>query len=61
MGTVFTVNGQAQSVEAPESSTLLDVLRNWLGLMGTRYGCGLEQCRPWQTIAKCPHREAEKR
>jgi nicotinate dehydrogenase subunit A len=23
---------------------LLDVLRNQLGLMGTRYGCGLEQC-----------------
>ena len=23
---------------------LLDVLRNHLGLMGTRYGCGLEQC-----------------
>lgn len=58
MGTVFTANGQAQSVEAPESST---VLRNWLGLMGTRHGCGPEQCRPWQTIAKCPHREAEKR
>ena len=31
-------------VEAPETATLLDVLRNHLGLMGTRYGCGLEQC-----------------
>jgi nicotinate dehydrogenase subunit A len=40
----FTVNGVARSVEAPETATLLDVLRNRLGLMGTRYGCGLEQC-----------------
>ena len=32
------------SVDAPETTTLLEVLRNHLGLMGTRYGCGLEQC-----------------
>src|SRR5258707_14133717 len=44
MGIAFTVNGEPQRVEAPESATLLDVLRNHLGLMGTRYGCGLEQC-----------------
>lgn len=44
MGIAFTVNGQAQSVDAPETTTLLDILRNRLGLMGTRYGCGLEQC-----------------
>jgi nicotinate dehydrogenase subunit A len=40
----FTVNGSARNVAAPETATLLDVLRNQLGLMGTRYGCGLEQC-----------------
>ena len=27
-----------------EDTPLLDVLRNALGLMGTRFGCGLEQC-----------------
>jgi nicotinate dehydrogenase subunit A len=27
-----------------EESPLLDVLRNSLGLKGTRFGCGLEQC-----------------
>ena len=27
-----------------EETPLLDVLRNQLGLMGTRFGCGLEQC-----------------
>ncbi len=40
----FTVNGAARRVDAPETATLLEVLRNQLGLMGTRYGCGLEQC-----------------
>jgi nicotinate dehydrogenase subunit A len=44
MDIAFTVNGVSRSVSAPESATLLDVLRNRLGLMGTRYGCGLEQC-----------------
>jgi nicotinate dehydrogenase subunit A len=40
----FTVNGTAKSVATPETATLLDILRNQLGLMGTRYGCGREQC-----------------
>jgi len=41
----FTVNGRAVSVSpGNEETPLLDVLRNSLGLMGTRFGCGLEQC-----------------
>ena len=40
----ITVNGVARDVAAADSASLLDVLRNHLGLMGTRYGCGLEQC-----------------
>jgi nicotinate dehydrogenase subunit A len=40
----ITVNGAARQVEAAPTASLLDVLRNHLGLMGTRYGCGLEQC-----------------
>jgi len=36
MSITFTVNGEARSVEASETATLLDVLRNHLGLMGTR-------------------------
>ena len=41
----FTVNGKAVSVSLDNEETpLLDVLRNELGLMGTRFGCGLEQC-----------------
>ena len=44
MAIAVTVNGQGRRIDAPESATLLDALRNHLGLMGTRYGCGLEQC-----------------
>jgi nicotinate dehydrogenase subunit A len=44
MAIAVTVNGQQRQIEAPETTTLLDALRNHLGLMGTRYGCGLEQC-----------------
>jgi nicotinate dehydrogenase subunit A len=41
----LTVNGRAVSVAvAYEDTPLLDVLRNELQLMGTRFGCGLEQC-----------------
>jgi len=40
----FTLNGQAASVEADADRTLLDVLRNVLGLKATRLGCGLGQC-----------------
>lgn len=41
----FSVNGRPLSVAlANEETPLLDVLRNELGLMGTRFGCGLEQC-----------------
>ena len=41
----FTVNRSPVSVTLNNEETpLLDVLRNELGLMGTRFGCGLEQC-----------------
>ena len=41
----FSVNGETVSVSLDNEETpLLDVLRNELGLMGTRFGCGLEQC-----------------
>jgi len=41
----FTVNGKPVSIAlGNEETPLLDVLRNALGLMGSRFGCGLEQC-----------------
>ncbi len=44
MSIAFEVNGAAAEVADPPVTPLLDVLRNTLGLKGTRYGCGLEQC-----------------
>jgi nicotinate dehydrogenase subunit A len=38
------VNGRAHSVQATPDTPLLYVLRNELGLMGPRFGCGLAQC-----------------
>ena len=38
------VNGEERRVEADESTPLLWVLRDELGLTGAKYGCGLEQC-----------------
>ncbi len=40
----LSVNGREVSVAADGDTPLLDVLRNHLGLMGTKFGCGLEQC-----------------
>ena len=39
----FTVNECSVEVAADGDTPLLDVLRNHLGLTGTRFGCGLEQ------------------
>jgi nicotinate dehydrogenase subunit A len=40
----LTVNGRAVSVTADGDTPLLDVLRNHLGLVGSKFGCGQEQC-----------------
>jgi aerobic-type carbon monoxide dehydrogenase small subunit (CoxS/CutS family) len=40
----LTVNGQAHSVDADPSTPLLWVLRDHLGMTGTKYGCGIAQC-----------------
>ena len=38
------VNGRLQEVEVEEDTPLLWVLRDQLGLKGTKYGCGIGQC-----------------
>jgi len=40
----FRVNGKSQTVDADPSTPLLWVLRDHLGLTGTKYGCGIAQC-----------------
>jgi aerobic-type carbon monoxide dehydrogenase small subunit (CoxS/CutS family) len=38
------INGTTHSVEVTPTATLLSVLRDDLGLTGTRYGCGIGRC-----------------
>jgi isoquinoline 1-oxidoreductase alpha subunit len=38
------INGRAQQVDVDPDTPLLWVLRDTLGLTGTRYGCGIAQC-----------------
>ena len=40
----LTVNGQNHSVDAEPDTPLLWVLREQVGLTGTKYGCGIAQC-----------------
>jgi isoquinoline 1-oxidoreductase subunit alpha len=38
------INGEDKSFDAPEDMPLLWVLRDVLGLTGTKFGCGIAQC-----------------
>lgn len=41
---VLRVNGQTHNVDVDPDTPLLWVIRDTLGLTGTRYGCGIAQC-----------------
>ena len=38
------INGQPHDVDAPDDMPLLWVLRDLVGLTGTKFGCGMAQC-----------------
>jgi len=40
----LTVNGESVTVDAPAEMPLLWVIREKIGLNGTKYGCGIAQC-----------------
>jgi aerobic-type carbon monoxide dehydrogenase small subunit (CoxS/CutS family) len=42
--TTLNVNGEPREVQADGETKLLEVLRDDLGLTGTKYGCGESQC-----------------
>lgn len=44
MARTLTVNGARISVDAPDETPLLWVLRDELNLTGTKYGCGVAAC-----------------
>ena len=39
-----TINGETRDIDAPEDMPLLWVLRNELGMTGTKFGCGIGMC-----------------
>ena len=44
MARTLTTNGEERLVDAPAEMPLLWVLRDILGLTGTKFGCGIAQC-----------------
>ena len=45
MTTTFQLNGKPVTVDAPPTTPVLWVLRDYLGLTGTKFGCGKGLCR----------------
>lgn len=40
----LTINGQSQKIDLPADTPLLWALRDYVGLTGTKYGCGMALC-----------------
>ena len=40
----LSINGRVHEVDADPDTPLLWVIRDWLGMTGTKYGCGVAQC-----------------
>ncbi|HEX5264096.1 MAG TPA: (2Fe-2S)-binding protein [Phenylobacterium sp.] len=51
MTTTLNINGKALQVTAAPDTPLLWVLRDELGLTGTKYGCGIAQCGACTVLA----------
>ena len=44
MASTLKINGEQKIVDAPGDTPLLWVLRDILGMTGTKFGCGIAQC-----------------
>ena len=44
MAVTFSINGESVTVDVPDDMPLLWVLRDVLGMKGTKFGCGISQC-----------------
>jgi isoquinoline 1-oxidoreductase alpha subunit len=40
----LSINGKSYEVDATAETPLLWVIREWVGMTGTKYGCGIAQC-----------------
>lgn len=48
----FSVNGKSVDLDVDPSTPLLWVIREQLGLTGTKYGCGMAQCARVPSISR---------
>ena len=44
MSTTLTINGRSHTIDLPDAVPLLWVLRDEVGLTGTKFGCGIAAC-----------------
>ena len=44
MSTILSINGKSYTVEVQENMPLLWAIRDIVGLIGTKFGCGVAQC-----------------
>ena len=44
MPTTLTINGRSYTIDLPDAMPLLWVLRDAVGLTGTKFGCGIAAC-----------------
>jgi isoquinoline 1-oxidoreductase subunit alpha len=44
MASTLRINGEQKTVEVPADTPLLWLLRDILGMTGTKFGCGIAQC-----------------
>ena len=51
MALTLRINGQTHEIDADPATPLIFILRNRLGLMGVKLGCGLEQCGACAVLA----------
>jgi isoquinoline 1-oxidoreductase alpha subunit len=40
----LTINGEAHNIDIDPDTPLLWAIREWVGMTGTKYGCGIAQC-----------------
>jgi len=40
----LSINGQPRQIDVDPDTPLLWAIREWVGLTGTKYGCGIAQC-----------------
>src|ERR1700741_1668335 len=48
--TSFHINGRAVTVDADDDTPLLWVIRDVIGLTGTKFGCGIGMCGAWPVL-----------